>query len=63
VPLRSGGIQIEWHERGIDLEIQVRSQMDVRVSFENAHTGDSWERPIGVNYGPLRGPVRQLSGE
>ncbi len=62
VPLRSGGIQIEWHERGVDLEIQVRSQTDVRASYDNLGDGDGWDdKKLGANIGPLRGPIRKLS--
>ena len=45
-----------------DLEIQVRSQTDVRACFEDHNTGDGWDRKIGLNVAPLRGPIRQLSG-
>jgi hypothetical protein len=61
VPLRSGGIQIEWHERGVDLEIQVRSQMDVSAYYAD-DAGDEWEKVLGANFSALRAPMRKLSG-
>ena len=44
VPTRRGGVQIEWHRRGIDLEIEVLAAGRLLVSFEDAHSGESWER-------------------
>lgn len=45
VPLADGGIQIEWHEHGIDLEISF-SDHDAGVFVEDHETGVSEERPV-----------------
>lgn len=44
VPTARGGVQIEWHMRGIDLEIRVESTSRIHVSFED-HQGvvAEWE--------------------
>lgn len=39
VPMSSGGVQLEWHEKGIDLEIEVVAPNEIVVSFEDVSTG------------------------
>lgn len=34
VPTSRGGVMFEWHTRGVDLEVDVRSPSSVHVSFE-----------------------------
>lgn len=45
VPLSEGGIQIEWHRGGIDLEISF-SDAEPGVYFEDVTTGESEEAPL-----------------
>ncbi len=40
VPTSQGGIQFEWHMRGIDLEIEVLSQQRQNVFFEDVNRKD-----------------------
>lgn len=57
VPTRSGGIQIEWHARGIDLEIQVESNgQRLRATIEDPKRGIEWSGDITSNLHPL-GPA------
>jgi hypothetical protein len=44
VPTARGSVQLEWHARGIDLEIDVLANGQCVVFFEDEHTGESWER-------------------
>lgn len=46
VPLADGGIQIEWHDGGVDLEI-VFSEREPGVFLEDHETGLSEEHPVG----------------
>jgi hypothetical protein len=46
VPTSRGGVQIEWHAKGIDLEIEVVTPAELIVSFEDAVTGQAWEKKI-----------------
>src|SRR5260370_40530609 len=48
VPTTAGGVQIEWHVRGIDLEIQILSQDRLNVSFENLASGQEWSRELNL---------------
>jgi len=54
IPTSNGGIQLEWHRCGMDLEIQVASGTSLEVFFENLATGETYEREIGDDLTPLR---------
>jgi hypothetical protein len=43
VPTVRGGVQLEWHTRGIDLEIEIESPEQWHVSFEDSADGAEWE--------------------
>jgi len=43
VPTTARGVQLEWHTRGIDLEITVESLSSVGVYFEDHRTGETYE--------------------
>ena len=44
VPTNTGNVQLEWHARGIDLEIEVAPNKHVDVFFEDQNKVlDSWE--------------------
>ncbi len=46
VPTRCGGIQIEWHDRSIDLEINLGPRGEMHVSFEDEQNGEEWEQEL-----------------
>lgn len=39
VPTSDGHIQFEWHMRGIDLEVEVISPVDINVMYEDHYSG------------------------
>jgi hypothetical protein len=41
VPMVRGGVQLEWHTRGINLEISIYSPTDVRFLAEDVRCNDS----------------------
>lgn len=43
VPTSRGGLMIEWHDRGIDLEIDFRSALSIDVSFEDGDHVEEFE--------------------
>ena len=61
VPTNRGGVQLEWHTNGIDLEIETLSTQKLSVSFEDAATGTEWEREIVSDLTPLVECIRRLS--
>lgn len=60
-PTNRGGVQVEWHEHGIDLEIETLSTHTLRVSFEDSRTNTEWEDEIGAELGPLIRSIAILS--
>jgi hypothetical protein len=46
VPTSRGGVQIEWHAKGIDLEIEVVTPQQFHISFEDAQTAEAWEKEM-----------------
>jgi len=61
VPTTPGGVQIEWHRDGIDLEIEIESTSRISVYFEDARTGVSWEEGITSDLHKLSIVVSLLS--
>jgi len=62
VPVRTGGIQVEWHTKGVDLEVQVSPTGLSRASFEDSRRGTEWVGDVTSNLGPLRGVLARLTG-
>ena len=60
VPTQSGGIQLEWHVRGIDLEIDVRPTRRLFASFEDHRTREEWEAEITSDLRRLRDVLPRL---
>jgi hypothetical protein len=61
VPTNRGGVQLEWHEKGIDLEVELIDARRVVVSFEDAHTGETWEKELTSDMRELTDCVARLS--
>lgn len=61
VPDVDGGLQVEWHVRGIDLEIATRSQNRFEVLFEDHQTGEDWEAEAGLYSSTIAGPLSLLA--
>lgn len=62
VPTSAGGIQVEWHEKGIDLEFHVAAPYECELSFED---NLGVESPVSVelssNIGALQTAVSVLT--
>ena len=61
VPTCAGGIQIEWHTRGIDLEIEIRSPGRGSVLYEDHKNETKWEGEITDDLTQLRQLISGLS--
>lgn len=61
VPTSCGGLQFEWHTRGIDLEVEFLSATRVLGLFEDRLTGCTWEEDLTFNLEPLLDAVSVLS--
>ncbi|MFO7907047.1 MAG: hypothetical protein ACQESR_19155 [Planctomycetota bacterium] len=53
VPTTRGGIQLEWHRSGADLEIEIQSPTKLEVFFEDERTGEEQQLSLSVNFAPL----------
>jgi hypothetical protein len=61
VPTNRGSIQIEWHTRGIDLEIEITVHGEVRVFYENSYENAETEFELGSNLNPLANLIAKVS--
>ena len=57
-PTGRGGVVIEWHQNGIDLEIETLSPHRFLVAFEDDKS--SWEREIVSDFRPVVKALRRL---
>ncbi len=62
VPTVRGGVQLEWHQNGIDLEVELIDPHRVLVSFEDARTGTVWEKELGGDLRELTDCLDRLPG-
>lgn len=60
VPTPRGNIQFEWHEQGVDLELEVLSQAKINVSFEDSETGVEWDDELDYNLTRLSDSLKLL---
>jgi hypothetical protein len=53
VPTNRGGLQLEWHRNGIDLEIEIQSPSRLQVTFQDERTEEEIELTLTGNLRPL----------
>jgi hypothetical protein len=46
VPTVRGGVQLEWHRNGVDLEIEIVAPREFVVSLEAEASGEAWEKTL-----------------
>lgn len=63
VPTSPGGLQLEWHAGGVDLEIEFLSPTRICGIFEDHVAGTSWEKDLTFDESPLIGAIAALSGQ
>lgn len=61
IPTSAGGIQLEWHARGIDLEVEASSPGRVSVFYEDHLDHVEWEQELSSDLEPLREALASLS--
>ncbi len=62
IPLSAGGLQIEWHQHGIDIEVEVTDPRQFLVFFRDRNRGKDWEGTVSNDDGQLRGFLSELTG-
>lgn len=66
VPTSRGGVMFEWHDGGIDFEIDVRSPYLIHVAFVDGTREEEFEKPpiklIRERLSTLRGKLANVTG-
>src|SRR5262249_32739886 len=60
-PTNRGGIQLEWHTRGIDLEVERKSPTCVYVFHEDHRRGTEWEGELETDLTRLASYLAELA--
>ncbi len=61
VPTSRGGVQLEWHCKGVDVEIEFSSPSRTRFAFEDCRTGETEEQVLFGDFRPLARILQRLS--
>lgn len=61
VPSSEGALQIEWHQKDIDLEIFVTAPYFCEMSFVDRRTGANCEQELSGDFGVLAEPIAELT--
>jgi hypothetical protein len=62
VPTAMGGVQLEWHENDVDLEIHVAAPYHCELIFEDHRNPDqSFETEFSGDFSPLKKPIQVLT--
>jgi len=61
VPLSHGGVQLEWHDDGIDLEIEIEAPNRTFFEFEDQRTGEVLEHASSTDFSDLSRIFRLLA--
>lgn len=61
VPSATGGVQLEWHDAGIDLEIHVLAPYEGEVWWRDHATGAEHASDLGTDLSVLHEPISKLS--
>lgn len=61
IPLSYGGLQLEWHEVGIDLEMEVEAPNHTYLDYADQRTGEVIEREVSTDFADLSRILRLLA--
>lgn len=61
VPTSRGCVQLEWHTRGIDLEVEFSNGSQIHGLFEDLRSGESWEADLTFDMRKLNAAIASLS--
>jgi hypothetical protein len=61
IPLGVGSVQLEWHQEGIDLEIEVETPHRFTILFRDRAPGEGWEATVTEKSRRLRSVLAELA--
>jgi|SRR5215469_1835903 len=61
VPSPIGGVQFEWHEKNIDLELHITAPYECELWFEDHQTGERISRQLSNDFSSLAAPIAELT--
>ena len=61
VPTVRGGVQLEWHRRGVDIEVEISPDGSVSWCADNRRTGDEFEAALAGHEETIRTWLRRAS--
>lgn len=61
VPTVDGGVQLEWHRHGIDLEVEIRPTGEYSAFYEDRVRGTEWETTVGAGEPRIRTALAELT--
>lgn len=61
VPSSVGGIQLEWHQKDIDLEIHVSAPFEVETWFQDRRGGQPVAEELSNDFSALARPIEELT--
>lgn len=61
VPTVRGGIQLEWHTKGVDIEVYIRSPTDVSFFAEHIESNERTEQPLANHEHELKSWLERIS--
>lgn len=60
-PMSHEGLMVEWHQKDIDLEIEIEAPGSAEVWFHDAKTRQEWERSLKSDFSALAGPIDEIT--
>ena len=63
VPTVRGGIQLEWHTQGVNIEVYINSPTDISFFAEQLGSSESTEQPLANHEDELRSWLERIGGE
>ena len=61
IPTPDGHVQLEWHTKGIDLEVDIENPALFHVSYEDEETKEEWEGDLQYDVTRLVTFIRELT--
>lgn len=60
VPISDGGVQIEWHQNGFDIELYVAAPYDCELMVHDHNSGETKCYQLKSDFDPLKRAIRDL---